>query len=483
MAKNYFYNLLLSITNILFPILSFPYVSRILGPEGIGKVQFVYSFAQYFALVAAIGIPIYGMKEIARYRDDFEGRSKVFSELLVIYLLTSICLCAVYLVVISSFPFFNADRDMYLSAAGMVVLSFCYIEWLYTGMEQFKAVALRSVLFKLIGLVLMYLFIKERSDFRIYLYIMMFSFVGNNVLSFLMIKGKVKPVLKGLDLRKHIGPLLLILGTTFATSMYTEMDTVLLGLLSDTRTVGLYTAAVKLSKIAIPFVISMGVVLIPKIAKDFADHNLMEVQETLGKTFKFLAFFSIPVVAGLALLAPEFIALFSGAEFLPATSSMRLLSLLPMIIGFGHLFLCLVLIPSGRNREMLFCVICGMTMSLVLNVILIPHFKELGSSVANVSSEMLVTLLYFYFIRKHYSFTYDWKLLGKALFSVLFFIPLVWEVRELSLPLILTLIIAVSSCALSYFLIQWFVFRNDFILIAVDMAKLKFQKTNRQRRR
>lgn len=475
MTKNYFYNLLLSLANLLFPILSFPYVSRVLGPEGIGKVQFVFSFAQYFALVASIGIPIYGMKEIARYKGDKEGRSRIFSELMAIYLVTSLCLTLIYLFVIFFFPYFSADRQMFLPATLIVFLSFCYIEWLYTGMEEFKSIALRSVLFKLLGLVLMYIFIRERGDFKAYLLIMMFSFLGNNILSFFLIRGKVKFITKGLSIRKHISPLLLILGMTFATSMYTEMDTVLLGLLSNHQTVGLYTAAVKLSKIIIPFVTSMGVILIPKIAKDFAEKNFDEVQKTLDQAFRFLAFFTVPIVFGLLLLAPEFISLFSGAEFLPAVNSMRILALLPLIIGFGHLFLCLILIPSGRNREMFFSVICGLVISLLLNFLLIPHLKEVGSSVANTCSEVVVTLAYFYFIRKHFSFTYEWSLLGKALLSSLLFIPLVLLVRGLAMPLLITIIVAVGSCAVCYIMLQWFAFKNSFVLDIISMVRIKLK--------
>ena len=477
MAKNYFYNLLLTLTNLLFPILSFPYVSRVLGPEGIGKVQFVFSFAQYFALIASIGIPVYGMKEIARYKNDKDGRSKIFSELLLVYMITSVCLSVIYIAVISTFTYFAKDHNMYLAATLLVLLSFCYIEWLYIGMEEFKSIALRSVLFKIIGLILMYLFIKSRSDFTAYLFIMMFSFLGNNVLSLFLIGGKVQLVFSGLKLRKHIVPLLLILGTTFATSIYTDMDTVLLGLLSDHKTVGLYTAAVKLSKVMIPFVTSMGIILIPKISKDFAERNFSGVQEIIDEVFRFLSFFAVPVSFGLIILTPELITLFSGPEFLPATNSMRLLSLLPLIIGFAHLFLNVTLIPSGRNKEMLFSVICGVLVSLSLNILLIPHLKEIGSSIALVCAELVSTLAYFYFIKKQFSFTYKWALIGKSLVSSLIFVPAVAVSRGFSLQPILTLMIAFTACTIGYIAIQWFIFKNDFVLAIFNYAKGKLRLT------
>ncbi|NCD69379.1 flippase [Mucilaginibacter agri] len=476
MAKNYLYNLLLTLANLLFPILSFPYVSRMIGPEGIGKVQFAFSFAQYFAIIANIGVPIYGLKEIARHKNDFQARSQVFSELITIHFLACFSLSVIYLGVIFTFPYFADNRDMHLAAVLLILMGFTYIEWLYSGMEQFRSIALRSVLFKIIGLGLLYLFVRDRSDFRVYLYIMIFSFMGNNVLSLFMTRDKVKPVFSNLQLRKHLKPLFFILGTTLAASMYTDMDTVILGFLSNSKTVGLYTAAVKLSKITLPFVTSMGVILMPKVAKQFADDSMQEIQDTLSKTFNFLVFFAIPVVFGLALLAPEFIMLFSGKEFLPATTSMQILSLLPLIIGFGHMFLYLVLVPAGKNREMFSCVLGGMATSLILNILLVPHFKAIGSSIANICSEAVVTLLYVYFIRKYYRFSYNWWLILKALIAVLIFIPIIYFARQLSMPLIYMVASSVAVCGLMYLLLQLLIFRNPFVFEILNFVKAKFSK-------
>jgi O-antigen/teichoic acid export membrane protein len=473
MAKNYFYNLILTFANLLFPVLSFPYVSRILGPEGIGQVQFVFSFAQYFALIASIGIPVYGMQQIAKHKDDLVGRSKVFSELIAIYLLSTLCLFIIYLGVIYFIPYFSPNIEIYLAASAMVLLGFSYIDWLFTGMEEFQSIAIRAVLFKFIGLALLYILVKERGDFKIYLYIMMFSFLGNNILSFFLIGGKVKLIFSGLQLKQHLVPLFFILGTSLASSMYTDMDTVLLGFLSNDRTVGLYTAAVKLSKITIPFVTSMTVILMPKVSKSFADRNMDEVQRFIDQSFGFLMFFAVPMCFGLALLAPEFIALFSGEEFLPATESMRLLSLLPLIIGVGHFFLYMVLLPAGKNKQMFSCVLGGVLMSLLLNILLIPSLHEVGSSIANVCAEIVVTVLYVYFIRQYYSFKYQWSLFIKAVLSAMIFIPVVWLIRDLSLPLIYMLLISIPGCGIIYLGIQLLLFKNRVIYDILAFIKLK----------
>ncbi len=479
MAKNYFYNLLLTLTNLLFPILSFPYVSRILGPEGIGKAQFAFSLAQYIGLIASIGIPIYGIKEIARHKNDIEARSKIFSELVVIYFITSISLSFIYLLVVFYHPYFNVNRDMYIGASLMILLGFFYIEWLYTGLEQFRSIALRSVLFKIIGLILLYVFIKQRSDFINYLYIMMFSYLGNNILSCFLIRGKVKFTLTHLQLRKHIVPLLLILSTTLASGMYTIMDTVLLGFLSSKAMVGIYIAADKLCNVTLPFVTSMGAILIPKMAKYFADDQTADIQKTLNQNFSFLMFFAVPVACMLALLAPEFITLFSGNEFLPAVGSMRVLSLLPLVIGMGHMFLYMILVPAGKNKEMLFCVLGGVAVFLILNFLLVPRLNALGASIANICTEIVVTAFYFYYIKKYFSFSYQWQLFFKAILSALIFVPVILLLRTLLLPAFIMLMLSSGICALLYIGIQFYVLKNTFVIDIFDFVRSKF-KTSEQ---
>jgi O-antigen/teichoic acid export membrane protein len=474
MVKNYFYNLLLTITNLLFPILSFPYVSRVLGPEGIGQVQFVFSFAQYFSIIASFGIPIYGLREISKYQNDASSRHKVFSELIIINSIACCVMGVAYLIVINSFPYFEHQHDLYTAALLMVVLGFTNIEWLYSGMEEFKAIALRSVIFKVLGLVLLYTFVQKRSDYGLYLYLLMFSYLGNNILSLALLKHKIKFALSGLQLKRHFAPLFFILGTTLAASMYTDMDTVLLGFLSDKKAVGFYTAAVKLTKIAIPFVTSMNVILMPKVGRHFADGPLLGVNQIIEKAFRFILFFAIPIVFGLALLAPEFIELFSGREFLPAVNSMRLLSALPFIIGIAHLFLFLILVPSNHNKQMFICVAGGVITSLVLNFLLVPRYQEVGSASANIIAEIVVTSFYYYYIKKFFSVNFPWRLLFEAILCSLLFIPVIAVTRVLGLPTLFNVLIAVSGCAVTYLLTQLF-FKNLMLLDGLSFIKLKLK--------
>lgn len=463
----------MSIANILFPILSFPYASRILGPAGIGKVQMVSSFAQYFALIAAMGVPIYGIQAIARNRYNAKKLATVFSELVSICFISSVLLSLIYVFIIFHFPFFRSNIQLYCYAVILVVLGFSSIDWFYSGLEEFKVIALRSVAIKIISLVYLFLYVKNKDDFGMYLWLTIFSLLGNNMISMLMAGKRTGLVFKNLNLVQHIKPLMYIFITSIATSMYIVLDTVILGFLSDETAVGLYTAAIKLTKITVPFIISLGVVLIPKLTKSVADNNMEEMQRLLSESFHFINFFSIPVVFGLLVLAPEFVIVFSGSEFASATASMQILSLLPLLIGLGHFFTYQILLPAGKNRYIFLSVIIGMVVGLLLNFILIPFLKERGAAIANVSCELVIIVLSFYFVKKQYKFKYKWELLFKAITCSIPFLPIVLLIRLFEINAIPTLIISFILCTSTYFCVQYFLFKDLFMFKVLGLISVK----------
>jgi O-antigen/teichoic acid export membrane protein len=463
MTKNLFYNILLSLVNILFPIISFPYAAHILGPAGIGKVQFVLSFAQYFALFAALGIPIYGIKEIAKNRDNPKKLAIVFTELTSIFLITSILLSLVYVIVLFNFQFFSSERSLYLYAGVLILLNFSYTDWYYAGIEEFKGITLRSVVIKLISLILLYTLVKTESDYSYYLFITVFSIIGYQVLSFIMVFKKTSICFTDINLKKHLKPLFYLFGATLAASIYTVLDTVLLGFLSNNEAVGLYTASVKLIKITIPIITSLGVILIPAISKNFGENQHNEIQKLLDKSFKFTVFLSIPICFGLAILAPEFIIIFSGERFLKATSSMQILSLLPLLIGFGHYFCFQILMPSGRNKEIFLSMLAGVFACLILNSILVPYYQEVGASIANVITELIVTTSYILYLKRYYTLKFNYKFLLHSFVSALPFLPLIIIIRSFNLKAIPTLSLSIFTCAIFYIISQLLIFKNTFL--------------------
>lgn len=476
MKKNYFYSLILSITNILFPILSFPYASRILGPVGIGKVQLTITFSQYFGLFAAFGIPVYGMQQIAKYRNNESALSKTYSELMSINIITSIFITLLYLIIISVFPFFENGYNLYIISSIIVFLGFTSIDWAYSGLEEFKIITIRSVIIKSLSLFLLYLLVKKESDYIYFLLINIFSLLGNNFISLFYFRKKVKFVYREINLIKHLRPLFFIFASTIAASMYTYLDTILLGFLTNEKSVGYYTAAIKLTKISIPLITAAGVVFIPKFAIELNAENKENIQKLLNHSWHYIVFFSVPIFIGLFVFSEEFILLLSGAEFSDAIITMKILSSLPLIIGLGYFFGFQILIPMGKNKEMFYSVISGMIISLILNFYLINIFKENGTALASVITELFVTSFYLYYVNKNFNYTYDWKLIIKCFTSCVLFFPISLLLTKINLALAYELIISIILSAVSYFAIQFLIFKDKFILEYISVIRNKFIK-------
>jgi len=471
MTKNFFYTVLLSVVNLLFQLASFPFAFRILGPEGIGSVQIAISLAQYFALFAALGIPVYGITEIARHRDNPKQLAQSFSELSIIYLVASLAISIIYFSLIYSIPYFQHNSRLFLLAGSLVFMGFTQTEWFFSGLELFKSITIRTVIVKLLSLLLLFYFVHNKSDNEKYLLIVIFSLLGNQIFSLFMCLRKTSFTLKNINMKRHLKPLLFLFSTTIISSTYTILDTVLLGFLADEHAVGLYTASIKVVKLSLPVVTAMGVILIPSITKYFHQNDTTRVTELLDKSFRFIIFFSIPLCTGMILFAPECILLFSGKDFYEAVPVMRIVSLLPIIIGLGHFYSIQILLPLGKTKQIFYSVMIGSFSFLLLNWILVPSLQSMGSAIANVVSEGIVTICYIYFMGQFFSLKSNWSYVWQSLISTIIFIPIHMFFRYWELPIWLLVILSGTTCILAFFAIQWLIFKNYFVLDFIEPVK------------
>jgi O-antigen/teichoic acid export membrane protein len=469
--RNYVFNLLLTGFNILFPVISFPYAAKILGPVGIGKVQFILSFTQYFALIAALGIPIYGVRVISQAAHDSKLLYKNLGELLSIHIVCSIIISIIYFATIISFSFFSTDKSLYFLSALIILMGFTSIDWYFSGIENFKLIAIRSVSIKVVSLICLFLFVKVKSDYTIYLAISLFSILGNNIINIISVRKHITIAYRGT--KKHLKPLMYTFGTTVATSMYTMLDTILIGFFADERSVGLYSASIKLTKISIPFIISAATVLMPRISKLFGASDYISLNLVLNKSFNFIVTTASPICIALIFLAPELIYVFSGTQFNEAVLTMQILSPLSLIIGLGYFWGFQILIPAGKEREMLISVIIGMVINLSLNCIMIPIYKQNGAAVANVISELMVTLAYMYFCLKIIPFKISHKPLVYNLLATIPFIIVVMLCKSLTHNTWYILFFSVISFIGLFFLVQIKLLKNSVVneLIAGYLMK------------
>ncbi|RTY91107.1 flippase [Flavobacterium sp. RSP46] len=396
-ANNFFFNLIQSLSSVLFPLITFPYASRILGPEGIGLTNFAENFCRYFMLFAALGIPIYGVREIAKISTSLQLRSKIFSEIIVIHFTASCINVLVYLLIIFSFDKFQNHLGIYLLGAFYIFINTFSIEWFFNGLSEFKFIALRSVVIRFLFVVGLFVLVRNSSDVFWYFSLNVIVLFVNNLISIYYCKNKTDFSIKDLEIKKHIKPLFYIFLSTLAISLYILIDTLLLGFLRGDTYVGYYTLASKLNKVPLTFIVALGIVLIPQLTLAAHEKNMVSFKKLIQKSTDFVVMLGVPITIVLFLCSKQLIVLFSGPEFLPATNSMQILTGVSLLIGLSNIYGMQILVPLGEDKKLLISVLIGTILSLTLNFILIPIWADFGAALTNLLSELAVTILMGYF--------------------------------------------------------------------------------------
>lgn len=476
LKKNLLYNILLSVSSIVFPIITFPYVSRVLGPEGTGLANFAFSFCQYFVLISALGINIYGVREIARVKENDKERSKVFIELFLIRLFTTLFVLLIYFIIIFSFSKFSDRLTLYLFGGVYIMLNIFSIEWFFTGLEKFKYITTRSIFIQIVSIGALFLFVKDKSDVVPYFLITVFTLSLNCLvnINYSLKYVDFKNAFKLLNLKRHLRPLLIIFGSTLAISIYVLMDTILLGLLSTEKAVGYYSAALKLNKLSLTIITSLGVVLIPRLSNAVAKNNHKEIEKLIDQSFNFVYTLGAPIMVGIFVLAPELTLVFSGEEFLSSVVAMRILCPITLLIGLSNIFGIQILTPLSKDRQLLFSVLCGTIISLVLNIILIPFLMENGAAITNLVAEFVVTVLTLYFAKKYLKFKLNLTVLLIHLISASPIYLLAEVSRVLFNKPIYVLIVTIIGSIIMFIISQIYIIKNQIAIDFYSTIKTKF---------
>jgi O-antigen/teichoic acid export membrane protein len=463
LKKNVAYNTILTVSNVAFPIITTPYVSRILGVENIGVVNFAVTYASYFALFVALGIPMYGMREIAKQNNNPEGRNRTVSELFTINVLSAIIFSIVYLVTIFSVPTLSHDREFLLITGISVLFVPFNVDWFFSGREKFKLVTLRTLAAKLIALGGLFIFVRTREDIIPYLILTVAANLSSQIWNFeYMLKTEVKFRFKNLQIKKHLNAVLVLFASNIAISVYTMLSTLLLGFLSDYTQVGYYTSAFKVSTIVLPIVTAMSPVIVArintiKVEKD----NQAEILRLLKKSFGYMMLLAVPATIGLIMIAPCFVPLFFGAEFIPATVSLQILSPLIVVVGLSNLFGIQVLVAMGHEKKLLAAVLFGTISNFCLNLLLIGKYGSVGASVASVIAEIMVTASTFIFALRVIPFRINTGSIFQPILAALPIIPVSLLVNRITEHNLSYLLVTVATSVIIYAGIMIAVFKNE----------------------
>ena len=458
--KNLIYYIINNISAVLFPFITVPYVSRVLGIENIGIVGFATTYAQYFALIAALGIPLYGIKEIAKRRDSQQERNRLFSELFSLNLISGAICSIIYIATILLIPDLYKEKNFLFVAGTMVYLSAFSFDWFFNGRENFRMITIRSVAIKVISIILLFLIVRNEQDAIYYCSITALAIVLNQLWNFIyIVRKEITISFRGLSYRPHLKPLFILLSTNIAVSIYTMLDTIMLGFMSSYVEVGYYTSAIKITRLLLPFAIASTYVLMPKISYAFSENDKETYSYYLQRSFNLITLFATPISFGLIIIAPSFVPLFFGPEFEVTIIPMQILSTIILFVGLSNFFGLQVLVSSGREGKQFRCILLGTIVNFTINLIVIPRFGAIGASIASAIGELLIVFATAIVVRKYIRLKIRYTPLIQSLLSCVPMIVLFFIIPPMKH--IETTVILVAFGALSYFFIQLFFFKNE----------------------
>jgi len=398
---NFVMNCILTLSNIIFPLITFPYVSRILLPEGTGRVAFATSVVTYFSMFAQLGIPTYGIRACAKVREDKEKLTRTVHEIFFINIIMCVFAYIAFFAALLFIPRLQSDKVLFIVVSSTILFNALGMEWAYKALEQYSYITVRSVVFKLIALVAMFLLVKQQKDYIIYGGITIFAGVGSNILNFINIRKIISFRYVGhYDLKQHFKPILIFFAMSVATTIYTNLDNIMLGAIKGNIDVGYYNAAVKIKSILVSFVTSLGAVLLPRVSFYFDNGMKKEFRQITKKAIEFVVLLACPVTIYFIIYAKESILFLSGKAFVGAVIPMQLIMPTVLLIGLTNLMGIQMLVPMGFEKIVLYSEIAGATIDLIINFILIPPLASSGASIAALAAETTVFIVQFFALRK-----------------------------------------------------------------------------------
>lgn len=416
-SKNYFYNVLLIISNTIFPIITFPYISRILMPEYLGRVYFVQGVIAYFLILAVLGAPNYGIKELSRAKGigDWKEFKKVFTELFLITVISSIFSLVLLLILVRSYGKFSKETLLFC-IFGVQVLFECFqINYFFVVMENHKRRLIRSFLIRILSLGFLFYYIKSPKDYYLYALLLVVPEIIARVIDVISVRKYF--YFKKLNIKRHLKNSFIVFLYLFTIGIYGSIDTTMLGIIVNDTEVGLYSAAVKMYKMVLPVILTLGIVLSPRIIGAIKRKEKDNIYKNMDIFVDYCFIMGVPATILMVQLAREFTLIFSGKSFEGAIITMMIMSPCLGFLALGSFLGGQVLLPNDMEKTILKISLAGVILNIGLNYFLIPIWLRNGAAIATLITEIIIAFIKIYKMKEIYR---DYKVLNKdRIFTVI----------------------------------------------------------------
>lgn len=446
--KNYLYSSLYQIFLIIVPLVTIPYVSRVLGAELIGINSYTNTILSYFVLLANLGIFVYGNRTIAYYRDSIEERSRKFWEIISLKLIVSFLVYLLFLLFTIVYPHYQL---IFMIQSIQIMATALDVSWLFDGMEDFKRTVIRNFLVKVLSVICIFVFVTSAADFDKYVLITVGSLLlGNLTLWTYLHHYIIKVPLKTLNLKEHLIPIVGLFIPQIASTIFVSLNKILLGNLSNMVQVGYFENADKVIRVLLALIASVGVVIFPKVANAHKHKDHQKVLELTQLTFDAVNIITIPMVFGLIAISPLFSTIFFGPDFVGIDLVLSILAIELIFMGYSSVLGSQYLIATGQSKYLSWAVACGLVSTALFSFLFIPSFGALGGAISSVIGEASIMLAEVWLLRSQINIFHLCKDIPKYLLASLGMYIVLFFLKQMPLPTYLILCLSILLGAFVY---------------------------------
>ena len=453
---NYILNLINTGTQMLFPLITFPYVCRVIEGDGIGQINFFQSIISYISLFTCLGIPMYAIREIARDRSDVVQMNRTAMEILLLHSMLTLVGYAIVAILCLTVPQIQVNIPLFLILSLTIFFTAIGCEWFYQGIEDFKYITIRGLIIKTVSVVLLFIFVKSKTDLLYYGCYTVFGVLGGNIFNFFRLRKYIHReniIFSELHIKRHIKPVLKVFSFSVVTSIYLQLNTVLLGFLKNALAVGYFAAATKVMQMLLTMSVCLGSVMMPRASHLIAENKEAEFNRLIQKSYDFTLAIALPMTIGLIFCAPSLITALCGVKFEHSILPSQIIAPIILMVAISNIFGIQVLFPKGKINIVTLCCGIGAVADLILNLCLIPFFSYIGTSIAYLGAEVATTVSMYFIGRKYIPIIYFKKShLTYALGCIVMALAL-YGISLLQLPTLTILLLQGCCGVLAYFII------------------------------
>lgn len=453
---NYILNLINTGTQMLFPLITFPYVCRVIEADGIGQINFFQSIISYISLFTCLGIPMYAIREIARNRSDVVQMNRTAMEILLLHSMLTLVGYAIVAILCLTVPQIQVNIPLFLILSLTIFFTAIGCEWFYQGIEDFKYITIRGLIIKTVSVVLLFIFVKSKTDLLYYGCYTVFGVLGGNIFNFFRLRKYIHReniIFSELHIKRHIKPVLKVFSFSVVTSIYLQLNTVLLGFLKNALAVGYFAAATKVMQMLLTMSACLGSVMMPRASHLIAENKEDEFNRLIQKSYDFTLAIALPMTIGLIFCAPSLIMALCGVKFEHSILPSQIIAPIILMVAISNVFGIQVLFPKGKINIVTLCCGIGAVADLILNLCLIPFFSYIGTSIAYLGAEVATTVSMYFIGRRYIPIIYFKKSHLTYALGCIVMAFVLYGISLLQLPTLTILLLQGCCGVLAYFII------------------------------